>query len=133
MRKIFRWFAQWYRNWYDCYNPKAFVRLGLFVPQPTNEAPLPCIIVSIRNGHSKLFFRVQNIEEYNAFWQIPPEVEEKLTQGLVEANNEADQIEEAQTLAHQRRRLPAGARLVRSDTGEVVSETRNSYSTKEDS
>ena len=122
----FRKFLQkltWFeRKIKDPYNPEAYAALELFVPKPTRDHPYPCILVSIRNGHDKLFFRVANVEEYLKAVSISRFTRAKLKNGLISANIEADEIEKDMRLIMQRRRLPEGARIVRTDTGEVIAE-----------
>lgn len=104
----------------DPYNPKHSTRLEVFVPKPTDEVPLPCVLVSIRNGHQKLFFRAENLKALKDIFKIPKDAKLRIESALVTANIEADKIEQQNKAMFQLRRLPAGVKLVRSDTGEVL-------------
>ena len=106
----------------DVYNPQKYTRVEVFVPKPTMEAPYPCLLVSIRNGHSKLFFRVNDLASYYDFFRLSVEEEARLRVGLERATAEADRLEEDAKLLFQRRHLPEGAQWVRTDTGEVIAE-----------
>ncbi len=105
----------------DPYNPKAWLDLELFVPKPTRDNPLPCILVSVRNGHSKLFFRLQDVSDFVKGFSLTRRMKERLKLGLVQANAEADEIEKDLRLLMARRKHPAST-LVDTDTGEVIAE-----------
>ncbi len=110
----------------DPYNAKAWLDLELFVPKPTRDNPLPCILVSIRNGHSKLFFRLEDVSGFTKGFALTRRMKDRLKLGLVTANIEADEIEKDMRLLMMRRKHPASA-LVDTTTGEFVTEGRVLY------
>ncbi len=118
LRKI-AWFK---RKVIDPYSPSNYVELEVFVPKPDKENPLPCILVSIRNGHSRLFFRCANVKEYLKAFSLSREVRARLQTGLLTANIEADEIEKDMRLLFARRKLAPGDRIVNTRTGEVYAE-----------
>jgi len=121
-KKIVNWLAQTWRKIYDPYNSKGYTRLTLLVPKPTTEDPLPCILVSIRNGHSKLFFRVSSIAEYKSAFELATEEEERIQEALIQAHKEADKIVNDMKLLIRKNRLPDGVKWVQTDTGEIIAE-----------
>ncbi len=131
MKEKIRFICLFFKKLKDCYNPKSFTTLSVLVPKPSQANPLPCILVSVRNGHSKLFFRVQDLEAYYGFFKLPRETEIKLSEALTEANNEADRLEEDSRLVFQKRHLPNGVKLIRSDTGQIISEGSAIYEAEE--
>ena len=122
MKEKIRFLCLFFKKLKDCYNPKAYTTLSVLVPRPTQSNPLPCILVSLRNGHSKLFFRVENLEAYYRFFELSQETENKLIESIKEANVEADRLESDARLIFQKRHLPEGAKIIQTDTGEVLAE-----------
>ena len=112
--------AGYVKNIIDPYAPKYSTRLEVFVPKPTEEVPLPCVLVSIRNGHQKLFFRAESLTALKAIFKIPKDARLRIESALITANIEADKIEQRNKAMFELRRLPPGIKLVRSDTGEVL-------------
>lgn len=106
----------------DPYNPKHSTLMEVFVPKPTEEAPLPCVLVSIRNGHQKLFFRAESLNALKSIFKIPRDAKLRIESALVTANIEADRIEQKNKAMFELRRLPTGVKLIRSDTGEVLTD-----------
>ena len=106
----------------DPYNANFYTVIEVFVPKPTAEKPYPCLLVAIRNGHQKLFFRVASIKELHSTFSIPKSAKLRLAMALVEANHEADRIEQDYKLLFARRHLAEGGQIVRTDTGEVIAE-----------
>lgn len=118
--RMIRKLAGFERDIQDPYNPKHYTHIEAFVPLPDRENPLPCILISIRNGHQKLFFRVSSVEEIAKSFKVPRDAKIRMKAALAEANMEADRIEQDYKLIFARRHLPEGVRLIREDTGEVV-------------
>jgi hypothetical protein len=109
----------------DPYNAKCYIDLELFVPKPTRDNPYPCILVSVRNGHSKLFFRLRDVSDFVQGFSLSRRMKEKLKDGLAEANLEADQIEQDMKLVFRRRHLKPGEKIVSTETGEIIAEAEN--------
>ncbi len=110
------WFARKIKDYWKSGN---YTRLELMVPAPTRDDPIPCILVSIRNGFRKLFFRVPDLATYDEAFKLPQEARDRITNALIEANAQAAQMVEDERLIYLRR---SGIGLVRMDTGEIVSE-----------
>ena len=127
MKEKLKFLCLFFKKLKDCYSPRSFTQLSILVPKPNQSNPLPCILVSIRNGHSKLFFRIQDLKAYYNFFKLSEETEVKITEAVKEANQEADKLEEDSRLIFQKRRLPEGVGLARTDTGEIVSENKAVY------
>ncbi len=106
----------------DFWHPKNYTRLELFVPVPTRENPEPCIIVSIRNGKAKLFFRVTDLAAYSRFWTVHAEGMARIENALKEAWRQSEQYTEDDRLLHRIHSLPPGSRLVEAETGEIVAQ-----------
>lgn len=87
----------------DPYNTEYFTHLELFVPKPTREAPFPCIIISIRNGQRKLFFRLADVDSYIKAFELSARERERLIAALVRARAEAAELAEDERLAWLRR------------------------------
>jgi hypothetical protein len=104
----------------DPFNPTKWVDIELFVPKPTTDNPLPCILVSIRNGHSKLFFRLSDVTGYVRAFSISRRMKDKLNAGLQEANIVADEIEHEMKMLFNIRK--GKATVIDSDTGEILNE-----------
>jgi len=109
----------------DPFNPTKWIDIELFVPKPTNENPLPCILVSIRNGHSKLFFRLADVAGYTGAFSLSRRMKDKLKAGLQEANIEADEIEHEMKMLFNIRK--GKATVIDSDTGEILSEVERIF------
>src|SRR3989304_1061819 len=105
--------ARFHRKIEDPYNRNFYTDLEVFVLKPTIEYPLPCILVSIRNGHQKLFFRVGNVKGVLLAFKLPESARERLSLALVEANHEADRIEQDYKLIFAKRQLAPGGSIVR--------------------
>ena len=110
------------RNIEDPYNKGFFTHLEVFVPKPDKDNPLPCILISIRNGHQKLFFRVASIDDITNSFRVPRDARVRLQAALVAANIEADQIEQDARMVFAKRHLAEGGKIVRTDTGEILAE-----------
>ena len=121
-KKLVHWLAVVSKRVRDAYSPKNWTWRMLMVPKPTMESPYPCILVSIRNGHSKLFFRVRDLDAYKQAFLLSSNEEAKIIQALSEAQAEADKLEGDIRLIFEKRRLPEGVGLARTDTGEIVAE-----------
>lgn len=122
MRKMVQWLAVASKKVKDGFKDKSYTWRMVMVPKPTIASPLPCILVSIRNGHSKLFFRVRSLEDYYQAFRLTTEEEEKIRLALVEANIEADKIEQGMRVIFEMRNLAPGSSIVRTDTGEIIAE-----------
>jgi len=105
----------------DPYNKTFYTEFEAFVLKPTYSHPFPCIMVSIRNGREKLFFRVIDLKGLRTAFKIPRTASQRLNLALATANIEADDIEKDMKLAFARRRLAFG-HIVRTDTGEILAE-----------
>jgi len=106
----------------DPYNKNFHAHIEVFVPKPARDNPLPCILISIRNGHQKLFFRVASVAEISKALRVPRNASVRLKAALVEANYEADRIEQDYRLLFAKRHLLPGGQIVRTDTGEVIAQ-----------
>ena len=106
----------------DPYNKGFYTTFEVFVPKPTLETPLPCILIAIRNGYQRLFFRVSSLKEISSSFRIPQSAKGRLAMALVEANHEADKIEQDYKLLFAKRQLSPGSQIIRTDTGEVIAE-----------
>ena len=106
----------------DPYNKEFYTTLEAFVPKPDAQYPLPCILVSIRNGHQRLFFRVSSVKELLLSFKVPKSARERLSNALMTANHEADRIEQDYKLLFAKRQLAPGGSIVRTDTGEIIAE-----------
>jgi len=113
--------ARYHRKIADPYNKTFYTEFEAFVLKPTYNHPWPCIMVSVRNGRQKLFFRVADLKELRAAFKIPRTAGQRLNLALMAANREADDIEKDMKLAFARRRLVSG-HIVRTDTGEVLAQ-----------
>jgi endonuclease III len=69
----------------DPYRPEFSTRIEVFIPQPTFLSPFPCVLVSIRSGKFKSFFRVLNLSDLESIFAIPEDEREKASQALSEA------------------------------------------------
>ena len=114
----------------DPFNPNAYLNLEIFVPKPTKENPLPCLLVSIRNGHTKLFFRLRDVVDYSKSLSLSRRDKEKLRLGLIQANVEADEIEKDMRLSFARRRLLPGDKIVNTGSGEILAEAERMLNNK---
>lgn len=117
--------AYFTRKIQDPYNKGFFTTFEAFVPKPNAETPLPCILVAIRNGHQRLFFRVASVKELTSAFSIPQSAKKRLAMALVEANHETDRIEKDYKLLFAQRHLAPGGQIVRTDTGEVLANSVN--------
>ncbi len=70
------------------HKPEHHAHPEVFVPQPTMSAPLPCILVSIRNGHKELFFRVADVDSFIKVFELSARERRRLIAGLDAANTE---------------------------------------------
>ncbi len=121
-KRFLRMLALVSKKLHDPYTPKAYVWRMLFVPKPTQEAPFPCILLTLSNGHSKIMIRFDSLEQYDQAFRLLDEDRANINNALMEANQEADRIEEDIRLVLQKRHLPAGAKIVNTSTGEVLAE-----------
>jgi hypothetical protein len=78
---------------YDPYKPKYYTTFEMFVPQPTLDSPLPCVLISIRNSKYKTFFRVADPADLAKVFTLPPEELQKCHEALCSAKLEASGIE----------------------------------------
>ncbi len=120
--------AWWRGETRDPYEPRYYTAITCSVYSPTIDRPWASVLISIANAGGRVLMRVHSIESALQVIHIPQEAIERLTEALGRANEIADQIAEDRRLAEQRRRLPEGVQWVRSDTGEIISETTGVYS-----
>ena len=120
-KKILRWLVVLRKKIHDPYSNYASY-LTTLVPLPTMEAPYPAILVSIKSGEFKKTIRFNTIEAYKVIFSLEEDEEMRLTEALRKANAEADRIEADMKLIFERRRLAPDAKLVRSDTGEIIAD-----------
>jgi hypothetical protein len=121
-KNFIRKLAGFERDIPDPYNKGFYTHLEMFVPKPTADKPYPCIIISIRNGHQKLFFRVSSLEEINRAFRVPKDAKVRMKAALAAANAECDRLEEDARLLFAKRRLVSGEKIVNNRTGEVLAE-----------
>ncbi|MBI2934905.1 MAG: hypothetical protein HYY29_04970 [Chloroflexi bacterium] len=86
----------------DPYKPEYFTHLEVFVVRPTAVDPYPCLLVSIRNGHKKLFFRVVDLSAYDGAFRLSPASRKRLRKGLALARRQAAALIEARRLDYGR-------------------------------
>ena len=84
---------QFERKIYDTYAPKQYVKVMMFVPQPTLEAPLPCVLVMIATAHRSVFFRLTEPDALPGVLFLPTEELQKCHEALQDAKKQADDIE----------------------------------------
>jgi len=106
----------------DPYDTSKYTRVYLSVYEPTWERPYASLLCKFANGGGEIFFRFACLDDAIQVIVIPGEYMERLATSLAIANQQADQIESDMRLAIERRNLSPGARLVRTDTGEIVAE-----------
>lgn len=86
----------------DPFKPEYYTHLEVFVPKPTLESRLPCILLSIRNGHRKLFFRLKNLNAYDRAFNLTGKERKRLVRGLETAWVQSKKIERYTRLSHNR-------------------------------
>jgi hypothetical protein len=121
-KTFIRKLAGFERNIPDPYNKGFYTHLEMYVPKPTPDKPYPCIIISIRNGHQKLFFRAASLEEIVKDFRVPKDARVRIKAALEVASAECDRLEEDARLLFAKRRLVAGEKIVNDRTGEVLAE-----------
>lgn len=90
----------------DPYAPKQYVKVLMFVPHPTLEAPYPCILTMIATAHRSVFFRLARVDDLPGVLFLGEEEVVKCREALCNAQEEADQIEEILRDHLARRKLP---------------------------
>ena len=106
----------------DPYNHERYTTFYASVYAPTWERLYPSILLRITSGTGSAFFRASSVEALQRIIVIPTEYVGRLESAIVEAIRLADGIERDMRLAMERRKLPQGAGLARTDTGEIVAE-----------
>jgi hypothetical protein len=117
---------------HDAYSPKSYTWRMVMVPKPTTEAPYPCILLSLSNGHNKILLRVADLKQYEEVFTLSDEEKASINKALSEANAEADRIEEDMRLLMSKRNLQAGAKIVNTGTGEILAEAEKILHDTED-
>ncbi len=113
----------WYRREVrDPYQPQYYTAITCSVYAPTMERPYASVLISIANAGGRVLLRVTDIEAAQRVIWLPLEAIGRLTAAVIKANEQADQVEQDMRVIFERRRLPAGAGLARTDTGEIVAE-----------
>ncbi len=113
----------WDRSEYrDPYEPKYYTAISCAVMSPTYDRPWASLLVSVANAGGKTTLRFATLEAAQKYFVLSPHCISKMIPALAEANRMADEIEADLRLSQQRRRLPQGVGLARTDTGEIVSE-----------
>jgi len=121
-RNLVQWLTIASRKIRDGYAAKSYTWRMVMVPRPSLQAPLPCILITLSNGHKKIMLRVRSLEEYYEAFRLTVEEEEKIRLALAEANREANQIETDMRLLFEKRRMSPGEKWVNPETGEVIAE-----------
>ena len=68
------------------------------------------------------FQRIEILKGVLLAFKLPESARERLSLALVEANHEADRIEQDYKLIFAKRQLAPGGSIVRTDTGEIIAE-----------
>lgn len=103
------------RKLYDPYTPKHYVKVQMFIPNPTLEAPLPAVLVMIATAHRSVLFRLASPDDLPGVMFLPPEELLKARQALQDAKLAADDIERMIKSHLDRKHLPEDARKAITD------------------
>ena len=106
----------------DPYEPKYYTAISCAVMSPTYDRPWASLLITTANAGGKVKLRFASLEAALQVYQLSPNCITKLVAALKEANDIADIIERDCQVMSQRRRLPQGVGLARTDTGQIVAE-----------
>jgi predicted RNA-binding protein YlxR (DUF448 family) len=76
----------------DPYTPFK-TKILMYVPHPTLFAPFPCILVSIANPKSRMFFRIKSFQDLEAVFVLPADEQTRAILALKNAQEEAERLE----------------------------------------
>src|SRR4030042_680149 len=87
---------------------------------PTEERRYVSVLTSIANGGGKVLFRTSSVAEAHKVILIPEEGKERLEMAEIKARVILKRVLHDQRIIDHANSLAPGAKLVRTDTGEVV-------------
>jgi len=99
--------------------------------KPSWEYPIVCASMAIRKGIKKIFIRL-SYGGLLATFVIPDEYRERLDLGYKEALSIAEYIQSKQRALHRLSNIPPGAKVIRTDTGEIIAEVEQYLKEKKD-
>lgn len=112
----------WREEVHDPYNPEYWTAINVSVMSPMMEKPYVSVLISFSNANGRVTMRVRDIKEASEVVVIPIEDAMRLESAVIKGNKIADEIEKDYKLIFERRKLPPGVSLIRTDTGEIISE-----------
>ena len=113
----------WWRAEYrDPYEPRYYTAVTCTVMAPNLQRPYVSVLITIANAAGMVKLRVRDIVEARSVIAIPDHAAGKLQAAVDKGNRQADQIERDLRVMFERRKLPEGEGLARTDTGEIVAE-----------
>jgi hypothetical protein len=118
----------WYRwEWADPYKPDMWTACTVSIYKPSFDYPFVSVLISIANGGGKVLMRVKTLEEAKRRTGMSDEGYERLSMAFTKAQEELEGIERGLKLIYGAKDLPPDAVIVRSDTGQIISESKAEY------
>ena len=106
----------------DGFDQSKWTAFTISVFAPSYEHPYASVLVSIANGGGRVLMRLRTVSDAQSLFAIPGEIIDRLNRAVEQGEIEAQAIERDMRLALERRNLPAGTGLARTDTGQIVAE-----------
>ena len=118
----------WYRwEWADPYKPNMWTACTVSIYKPTYEMPFVSVLVSIANGGGRVLMRTKTLEEAQRRTGMGAEGYERLSVTFTKALDELDKVQRDMRLIYGAKDLPPDAVIVRTDTGQIISESKTDY------
>lgn len=114
--------ARYRQEYRDPYAPQYYTAMTVSVYAPNLSRPFATVLVSWANAGGRVLVRFRSIEEVPGVFYIPSDEVLRLSKAVGEANRRADILERDMKVMFDRRHLPDGVGLARTDTGEIVAE-----------
>ena len=112
-----------YRNEvHDPYEPQYYTAITVSVYAPTIAKPYTSVLVSFANAGGRVLCRFKDMAALRKIFEFSPEDNQRLGAAVRQGELLADVIDRDWHLIQERRKLPQGTSVVRSDTGEVIAE-----------
>jgi hypothetical protein len=112
--------ARW--RTYDPYDSQYYTVYTVAVPKPSYEYPGACMMMWVTNTKGKVMARYASLQALRQVYVIPIEYEGRLEEGYRQAEAEALKVQTRLRAMIKIDNLQPGARVIRTDTGEVVAE-----------
>lgn len=107
-------------EWHDPYHSEFWTACTVSIYAPTYEMPFVSVLVSFANGKGRVFMRTKTLDSLPFGIVLPSEGRERLERALTQAQVILNGINDNLRLVMGAQNLEPGARVIRTDTGEVI-------------